>query len=381
MSRYIRYRVAHGSVFWFSVLACPLMAVRRLVILAAAAFLLFAPRPAFPDTTYTVGKGDTLSGISKRLHVPEKRIRAANGLRSARIQAGMKLRIPGKAVAKGPEKAVAKRREKAPAQVHTVRKGETLRSISRRYDVPEAQLRRENSLKKGGRIRAGSRIVVRRELPATVLVRKDDTLSGIARRFGLTARELAEWNELDGGVLVPDQELALAPPEKAPGETGPALAAEVPLLTSEELRDAAAAQVPADEDAADPISHRIARVAKKMLSVPYMWGGTSLRGIDCSGYVQMVFRYLNLELPRSAREQFEIGRQVEKESLSVGDLVFFRTYAPFPSHVGIYLGDNRFIHASSGGRGVNITAMDHPYYEKRFIGARRLLFKPNDEVN
>jgi cell wall-associated NlpC family hydrolase len=72
---------------------------------------------------------------------------------------------------------------------------------------------------------------------------------------------------------------------------------------------------------------------------------------------------------------------VGKEDLSIGDLVFFRTYAKFPSHVGIYLGDNRFIHASSGERKVTIDSLNAPYYIKRFVGARRLpLDEPADEI-
>jgi len=95
-------------------------------------------------------------------------------------------------------------------------------------------------------------------------------------------------------------------------------------------------------------------------------------GIDCSGYVQKVFGLLDVSLPRTAREQFHIGEPVSKEELSIGDLVFFRTYASFPSHVGIYLGNDLFIHASSRSRKVSIDSLDTPYYVKRFIGAKRL---------
>jgi cell wall-associated NlpC family hydrolase len=109
-----------------------------------------------------------------------------------------------------------------------------------------------------------------------------------------------------------------------------------------------------------------------MLDIPYRFGGNSFLGIDCSGYVQKVFSLLDIMLPRTAREQFRRGKLVVKEELSAGDLVFFRTYAKFPSHVGIYLGDNRFIHASSTERKVTIDSLDAPYYLKRFIGARRL---------
>ncbi|MEW6719527.1 MAG: LysM peptidoglycan-binding domain-containing protein [Thermodesulfobacteriota bacterium] len=368
------------------------MAARRLVILVAALFLLAAPRPSLSDTTYTVGKGDTLSRIAKRFHLPVKKLKEANDLRSNRIVAGEKLRIPQK------EKAVAKRAEKrarksgkasapaaparpAPAQLHTVRKGETLGSISRRYDVPERELRRRNLLKKGKRLRPGTQIVVRAELPESYEVREDDTLSGIARKFSLSTDEIMARNGLDTDLLVPGQELALTDPPEA---ADPAVEGTARFVTVEELI-AAAQPLPPAQDAQDSAEEmpqsRIVRVAKKMISIPYVWGGTSLTGFDCSGFVRMVFGLLNLDLPRSAREQFGVGRDVDRGDLSIGDLVFFQTYAKYPSHVGIYLGDNRFIHASSGARRVNITSMDHPYYVKRYIGARRLLYATNDVVN
>ena len=131
----------------------------------------------------------------------------------------------------------------------------------------------------------------------------------------------------------------------------------------------------------DSIKDRLLRVAQRMLAVPYRFGGTTLWGLDCSGFVQKTFAFLNLDLPRSAREQFREGAKVAKADLSPGDLVFFRTYAKYPSHVGIYLGDNRFVHASSRERKVTIDSLDTPYYVKRYIGAKRLLFEENDIQN
>jgi cell wall-associated NlpC family hydrolase len=100
-------------------------------------------------------------------------------------------------------------------------------------------------------------------------------------------------------------------------------------------------------------------------------------GIDCSAFVQKVYRFVDINLPRSAREQYVEGNPVNRKELSVGDLVFFRTYASFPSHVGIYLGDDLFIHASSAKRKVSIDSLDTPYYLKRFIGAKRILKSNN----
>jgi len=109
----------------------------------------------------------------------------------------------------------------------------------------------------------------------------------------------------------------------------------------------------------------------RFLGVPYSWGGTSYGGVDCSGFVWAVFAKNGIDLPRMADGQFEAGRHVRVADLRPGDLVFFQTYAPGASHVGIYLGGGRFVHASSSD-GVRIDQLAEDYYAERFIGARRL---------
>ena len=116
---------------------------------------------------------------------------------------------------------------------------------------------------------------------------------------------------------------------------------------------------------------RITATAMRFLGVPYSWGGTSYGGVDCSGFVWAVFEKNGIDLPRMADGQFESGRHVRVADLRPGDLVFFQTYAPGASHVGIYLGGGRFVHASSSD-GVRIDQLAEDYYAERFIGARRL---------
>ena len=102
-------------------------------------------------------------------------------------------------------------------------------------------------------------------------------------------------------------------------------------------------------------------------------------GIDCSAYVQRVYSLIGITIPRSARLQFDEGELVDRDSLSIGDLVFFRTYASFPSHVGIYLGNDLFIHSPSKGKKVRIESLKTPYYIKRFIGGKRFIID-NSEI-
>ena len=130
---------------------------------------------------------------------------------------------------------------------------------------------------------------------------------------------------------------------------------------------------------ADGILHRSAtlainltRNAMRFLGVPYVFGGTSSSGFDCSGYVQHVFAMLGHHIPRTADAQFYAGKHVAGASMAPGDLVFFQTYTAGPSHVGIYLGNDRFVHASSS-RGVTVSSLHEHYWSTRYLGAKRLI--------
>ena len=118
---------------------------------------------------------------------------------------------------------------------------------------------------------------------------------------------------------------------------------------------------------------QILKIAAKYQGTPYKFGGVDKRGFDCSGYTQQVFKEIGVTLSRTADQQYLQGVPVYKQELRKGDLVFFSTYEPGPSHVGIYDGKGRFWNASSS-RGVMASALDDPYYwNKRYIGARRIL--------
>jgi cell wall-associated NlpC family hydrolase len=210
----------------------------------------------------------------------------------------------------------------------------------------------------------------------TYVVRKGDTLGRIARTRGTSVRELKAANGLTGSRLSIGTELSIPGGDSTLPEDAPRLPTEAELAAV-----ARAAETASGQPAEEPLKERVTRVAERMLSIPYRWGGETLRGLDCSAFVRKVFAYLDLALPRSAREQYLEGVQVDRADLSIGDLVFFRTYARYPSHVGIYLGDNRFIHASARDRKVKIDNLGTPYYVKRYIGAKRLLFEENDVQN
>ena len=120
------------------------------------------------------------------------------------------------------------------------------------------------------------------------------------------------------------------------------------------------------------ISRRVVQTSLDYIGVPYVFGGTSPSGFDCSGYVRYVFANAGISLPRTADAQYEVGYPVSTSELIAGDLVFFSTYDYGASHVGIYLGDGKFVDASSS-RGVAIDSLNSSYWSSCYIGARRVM--------
>ena len=122
----------------------------------------------------------------------------------------------------------------------------------------------------------------------------------------------------------------------------------------------------------------IVKAASKHKGVPYVFGGTTPKGFDCSGYVQYVFQKSKATLPRVADEQALLGIFVTQSQLKPGDLVFFTTYAAGASHVGIYAGDGKFWSATTS-KGVALVSLQDTYWKSRYYGARRVLID-NGEV-
>ncbi|MEP7182582.1 MAG: C40 family peptidase [Betaproteobacteria bacterium] len=156
---------------------------------------------------------------------------------------------------------------------------------------------------------------------------------------------------------------AFAPMAAAQDATKPSFAA----TASASVRSAAAA--------AWETTRELTSSALELIGVRYKWGGAAPEtGLDCSGLVQYVFQQVTgVTLPRSAKEMSRLGDKVALTDLAPGDLVFFNTRRFAYSHVGIYLGDGKFVHAPRRGREVEVATIDRSYWQQRFNGARRLV--------
>ena len=338
---------------------------------------------------YVVKKGDTLSIIASKYRVSVKDLKSVNNLKSNEVEIGMKLIIPDSQI---PMRVVRVSPNLNETNSYVVKKGDNLSRIASRYRVSVKDLKNANSMK-GDKVTVGMRLVIPNSTlsknvePKTpvisdnskYIVQKADSISSIAKRYGVSQVELKRANNIKGNTINSGQLLKVPTKIDVKDEL---VIEDVKVENNDtqirslpEIETAKAIQSKEQSTYENGLSRDVViSIAKRFLGAPYKFGGNSLiRGLDCSAFVNKVFSFFNVDLPRTAREMYKIGRNVAKGELSVGDLVFFRTYASYPSHVGIYIGDSEFIHASSAAKRVRIDNMNQSYYRKRYIGAKRIL--------
>lgn len=350
--------------------------ILTVVIVVAVA----APQAGAGLRTHVVRPGENLYRIALRYGITVDALARANGVMDpARIRSGQILTIPG-VDPSGVSRAAAPPRTTAGA--YTVQRGDTLSSIARRHGTSVAALMEINGLR-SDRIGAGQSLRIPDASPLAAG-------SGAAPIVG-TATSVEAAPEVGAEVLAPHP-LRVRRGPKSYHTTLALVAQGTPLrvLAAEgrwiqvRLPGDEAGWLPADDlratlppAAVEPGAIHgadIVREGMRYLGTPYVWGGQSARGVDCSGFVYVVFSGRMPQLVRlRSFDYFQMGVPVDRTDLRPGDLVFFTTYAPGPSHVGIYAGSGRFLHASSGARRVVATPMDDAYYAARYLGARRLL--------
>ncbi|MEJ2719511.1 MAG: C40 family peptidase [bacterium] len=124
----------------------------------------------------------------------------------------------------------------------------------------------------------------------------------------------------------------------------------------------------------DANRQEIVLYARSFVGTPYRYGGQTRNGVDCSGFVMAVYREFDIRLPRTSADQSRVGQEVNSSNIRPADLVFFKTSGGGSvSHVGIYIGGGKFIHASTSARKVRIDTLDDDYFRRRYRGARRVV--------
>jgi cell wall-associated NlpC family hydrolase len=201
-------------------------------------------------------------------------------------------------------------------------------------------------------------------------VTQGNTLHKSTRPHGMAVRQLKSANHLRSNQLQVRESLILStPPTFSNRGTKKLQATDSKFAVSVRIET---------KELSDGTSHTIrgqlVETARNFIGLHYRWGGMSERhGVDCSGLVKLLFAKLHVKLPRSSREQIQSGEEVSMDELEMGDLVFFSSSGRVPTHVGIYMGDNQFLHAARKAGHVIISDLNQPWYTKRFLGARRIV--------
>ena len=120
------------------------------------------------------------------------------------------------------------------------------------------------------------------------------------------------------------------------------------------------------------LGKKVSRIALRQLGTPYVYGGATPKGFDCSGLVKFTYGRLGINVPRTAFSQYQYAKPIRKRELQPGDLIFFSLKGDSVSHVGIYYQAQLFIHAPRTGRPVSIENLNSPYWQKRYVSAGRL---------
>jgi len=292
-------------------------------------------RESLAKETYKVKLGDSIAAIAKNHGVNPQALKKANVLAGNRLKIGQALVIPERVK----QKAAKSKKTSSPAASYTVKRGDTLSSISRKTGLSVNEIKEINDVRSSF-LKAGQKI----------RLAKTDTGQGGKVQPAGASMEAGKDDEEDGGLT-----------GDPIGKTS---------LTEVENDAQSNAQLLGKWN--NPEERKLfVKVATAFLGAPYRLGGASLRGLDCSAFVKKIYQLFDVSLPRTAKEQAHVGACIARDDLIEGDLVFFNTKRSF-GHVGIYIGNNEFVHASSHNKEIRIDNLDQPYFDKRFVKAVRL---------
>jgi peptidoglycan DL-endopeptidase LytE len=316
---------------------------------------------------HTVKKGENLSSLARKYNTSANNIKKLNNLRSSIIYPRQKLIVKKIGNKKAPSKENAVWGYENIS--YTVKKGDTLSGISKKFNVSVSEIKRMNNLRSNVIVLGRTlKIKVPRKLPdienpepimsvttskVYYKIKKGDTLEKIAQKYNTSPEELKQTNLLSNEDFKEGQMIVVP---SVPVVENTATESEITKEIS--LRDT------------------IIKKAFSFLNTPYKLGGSGKTSIDCSTLAKLVYRSIGVSLPNTASLQFREGTSVKKSEISDGDLLFFKRRG-YVGHVGIYIGNDLFIHASDSQKKVTIASLDNPYFKRNFAGAKRYL--PKDE--